>query len=453
MNQKAKIYESISLANHIRMKILLLIFLLIGVYNSIINFSFPNTWDDKVIPAFKWIDLSLVVVTSMATLYYWFKQKTNFNISNILTMVLVAFVVLWSVLICGIHYSSTGLSTYLGTLILTIFFIKLKPLFSILLIWISSILLYTLLFTLSQDSNESNTFAIIIIPLNFIGSFISYKLYHEKWFTLSLFHEKEELNKKLAYQKDILHEEVKKRTQDLLLAKEKAEENNRLKSAFLANLSHEIRTPMNGILGFSNLMLNKKLTKGKKQKYSSIINESAVRLLNTLNNIIEISKIDANQVEVHLTLVNISQLIEEEYHTFYPLCEEKGIRLEVDQHILDNPLLIHTDESKVQTVFTNLLKNAIKYTSKGSIYVGVNKKDKFIEFVIKDTGIGIPEDRIEAIFERFIQADIEDSNAFGGTGLGLSIANEYIKMLGGDIWVSSKVGKGSSFFFTLPLSS
>ena len=237
---------------------------------------------------------------------------------------------------------------------------------------------------------------------------------------------------------------------DLLEAKEKAEESDLLKSAFLANMSHEIRTPMNGILGFASLLKEPKLSGEVQEKYISIIEKGGVRMLNIINDIINISKIESGQMEIHKQETNINEQIEYIYTFFKPEVEGKGMQFSFKNSLPSKEAIIKTDREKVYALLTNLVKNAIKYSEKGSIEFGYEKKINFLEFYVKDTGIGIPKDRQKAIFERFIQADIFDKNAYQGAGLGLSISKAYIEMLGGKIWVVSEKGIGSTFYFTLP---
>jgi PAS domain S-box-containing protein len=237
---------------------------------------------------------------------------------------------------------------------------------------------------------------------------------------------------------------------DLNMEKEKAEESDRLKSSFLANMSHEIRTPMNGILGFADLLKEPNL-KGKKQrKYIKIIEKSGLRMLNIINDIINISKIESGQMEVHLQMTNINEQLEYIYTFFTPEAEKKGIKLSYKNALPFNEAVLTTDREKVFAILTNLVKNAINHTEKGGIEFGYTVKDSFLEFYVKDTGIGIPNDRQKAVFERFIQADIANKMALQGAGLGLSISKAYVEMLGGSIWLESKEGKGTVFYFTLP---
>jgi signal transduction histidine kinase len=254
---------------------------------------------------------------------------------------------------------------------------------------------------------------------------------------------------------NIKNDEIKlqNKNKELIIAKEKAEESDHLKSAFLANMSHEIRTPMNGILGFAELLKEPNLTGEEQQKYIQIIERSGDRMLNIINDIISISKIESGQMEVNIQESNINEQIEYIYTFFKPEVEAKGIQFSFKNSLTLKESIIKTDREKVYAVLTNLVKNAIKYTEKGSIEIGYVLDGQFLDtlkFYVKDTGIGISKDRQTAIFERFIQADISNKMAFQGAGLGLSISRAYVEMLGGKLWVESKIGKGSIFHFTLP---
>ena len=244
--------------------------------------------------------------------------------------------------------------------------------------------------------------------------------------------------------------DMKQTEAELIKAKEKAEESDRLKSAFLANMSHEIRTPMNGILGFAQLLKEPNLTGKEQQEYIRIIEKSGKRMLNIIHDIVDISKIESGQMEVSISETNINDQIDYIYDFFAPEIEKKGLQLFCKKKLPAIESIIKTDREKIYAILTNLVKNAIKYTNEGLIEIGSVKKGNYLEFFVKDTGIGIAKDRQEAIFERFIQADISNKRAHDGAGLGLSIAEAYVEMLGGKIWVASEEGKGSTFYFTIP---
>ncbi|HPE40532.1 MAG TPA: PAS domain S-box protein [Bacteroidales bacterium] len=237
---------------------------------------------------------------------------------------------------------------------------------------------------------------------------------------------------------------------ELVRAKEKAEESDRLKSAFLANMSHEIRTPMNGILGFSSLLKEPGLTGDQQMEYINIIEKSGARMLNIINDIIDISKIESGLMKVDWGISNINEQIDFVYNFFKPEALSRDIHLKISNPLPTHKAYVRTDREKLFAILINLVKNALKFTVSGSIHFGYEVKENTIEFYVKDTGIGIPKDRISAIFERFIQAEIVDVMARQGAGLGLAITKAYVEMLGGTIWAESEEGVGSQFFFTIP---
>ena len=251
----------------------------------------------------------------------------------------------------------------------------------------------------------------------------------------------------------------KKTEKELIRAKEKAEESDRLKSAFLANISHEIRTPMNGILGFAELLKMSDVTPEEQKEYVDIIKLSGERMLNLINNIVDIPKIEAGLMELNLTDTDIHSHTNFIFSLFKTEAENNGIELSYKNGMPSKEFVIKTDSEKLYALLTNLVKNAIKFTPNGSIEFGytidkmlsdATSASPLLTFFVKDTGIGIPKERQEAIFDRFIQADITNKRAFQGAGLGLSISKSYLEQLGGEIWVESEEGIGSTFYFTLP---
>jgi signal transduction histidine kinase len=201
-------------------------------------------------------------------------------------------------------------------------------------------------------------------------------------------------NKELAFQ----NQEKEKRAAELIIAKEQAEESDRLKSAFLANMSHEIRTPMNGILGFTELLREPDLTGMEKQEYISIIEKSVERLLTIIKDIMSISKIESGMMDISISDTNVNEQIEHVYTLFKPKAEQKMLQISFKNLLPAKEAIIKTDSEKIYTILTNLVNNAIKFTSSGSIELGYKKKGKYLEFFVKDSGLGIHKEKTEFIF-------------------------------------------------------
>jgi hypothetical protein len=213
---------------------------------------------------------------------------------------------------------------------------------------------------------------------------------------------------------------------------------------------------MNGILGFAELLKEPGLTGEEQQNYIKIIERSGARMLNIINDIIDISKIESRLMELNIKDTNINEQIEFIYTFFKPEVEAKGMQLSFKNSLPTKEAIIKTDREKIYAILTNLVKNAIKYSNKGIIELGYEFKAKsgaHLKFFVKDTGIGIPQERQKTIFHRFVQVDIGDNRAYQGAGLGLSISEAYVEMLGGKIWVESEQGKGSKFYFTIPYNT
>lgn len=240
---------------------------------------------------------------------------------------------------------------------------------------------------------------------------------------------------------------------NLIIAKNDAEESDHLKSAFLANLSHEIRTPMNSIMGFSELILDLELSNEKLNNYARIINSNALQLLSIISDIIDISKIEAGQFSVHSELVDVSKLLDELLITYKKMNGNKKLKLRLSANHIVTPIMIQTDRARINQVLCNLLNNAIKFTKEGEIEIGYELKANFIVFCVKDNGIGIAPENQLIIFERFRQIETPSGQLNGGNGLGLSISKALVEKLGGSIHVDSELGKGSKFSFTIPYTT
>ena len=253
---------------------------------------------------------------------------------------------------------------------------------------------------------------------------------------------------------------VQERTVDLIAAKEKAEQSDKLKSAFLANFSHEIRTPMNAIMGFSYLLRENDRTNDEKEEFIELILSNSRHLLNLINEIIDISRIEAGELILDLKLTNLNQLISEivtQYDDQKALINKANIGLRLSAEIINSSVSIKTDPIKLRQILVNLLENALKFTEEGYIEFGFKfeqyEGQDFIVLYVKDTGIGINEDAKSFIFERFRK--VENAGAdklYRGAGLGLAISKRLVELMGGKIWVESELNKGSVFYFTLPFA-
>lgn len=243
--------------------------------------------------------------------------------------------------------------------------------------------------------------------------------------------------------------------QALLNAKQKAQESDNLKSSFLANISHEIRTPLNGIVGFSGLLNNENLDKQTRTNYIGIITKSTEQLIRIIDDIVDLSKIEAGQLKIIKNKCDILKVLEDSNLFFTNELEKRNkgdIILSYSADIDPDKSVITIDEARVRQVLNNLIDNAIKYTKQGEIHYSakITDNNKFIEFLVSDTGVGIDHSKFDIIFERFRQVDEGHTRKYGGTGLGLPICKGLLWIMGGDIWLESKPGEGSKFFFTIP---
>ncbi len=253
-----------------------------------------------------------------------------------------------------------------------------------------------------------------------------------------------------------IKDDISKRKQmedALRKAKEKAEESDKLKSAFLANMSHEIRTPMNAIVGLSGLLGDPETAFSDRAQFSQLIRENSNVLLQLIDDIVDISKIEAGQIAMRPEPCNLEALMDEIYESFMPQIRERedDTVFVLKKEKSSVPLHTVTDQQRLRQIITNLLSNALKFTEKGKIEFGYSlEKDESLLFYVKDTGRGIPSDKLELIFDRFSQLDREDGDFHRGAGLGLSISKSIAELLGGSIWAESELGKGSCFYLSIP---
>jgi len=340
------------------------------------------------------------------------------------------------------------------------FFIKLRFFlatiagWSILIMYNIGAIFYT---TTTEELMITNNF--FFISANLIGMFAAYNI---EYFTRRNFFLTQRLNSERILVLDAnknLEITVKERTQELLKAKEKAEESSRLKTAFLQNMTHEIRTPLNAICGFTGLLNEPDLSDEDRKSFISIIQNSSNQLLSIVSNILTISSLETKQEKPNISKVSINNVMVELLSIYKQQSINQNISLYAKKELTDIQSEIFTDKTKITQILTNLLTNALKFTHDGFIEFGYKLIPEpatsenpagVLQFYVKDTGIGINPELHEKIFERFLQADKSIQQNYGGTGLGLSISKGFVELLGGKIWVQSELTKGATFYFTIP---
>ncbi|NTW23828.1 MAG: hypothetical protein HGA37_03935 [Lentimicrobium sp.] len=248
-----------------------------------------------------------------------------------------------------------------------------------------------------------------------------------------------------------------KAQKELRIAKDKAEESDKLKSAFLANMSHEIRTPLNAIMGFSSLILDAEIDKEERAQFLNVIHNNSARLLSLMDEIFDIAQIESGLMSMHHEPCLVNELLTSVV-TFFNL--EKSVTGKDDIQIRmrkankDNSFMIYTDTKKLRQTLFNLVENALKYTKEGSIEIGYQLKDNaMVEFYVRDTGIGFPQERLDVLFQRFRQADDSSTREYGGIGLGLTLSLKFVELFGGEMRAESKEGQGSVFYVSLPYNN
>jgi len=266
------------------------------------------------------------------------------------------------------------------------------------------------------------------------------------------------LQQKLQNQNLLLESKIKERTlalvdtnNELKIAIQKAEDNNRLKTAFLNNISHEIRTPLNGILGFGQLLSDVNITSNERANYLDLLDQSSLRLINTITNFLDVSQLQSNSQSVIKHNIIPEEVIEEIVLIFKKLNKKKDLNINFQTPINTYDININTDKDLLHKILYYLVDNALKFTSEGNVNIGFVKDGSDLLFFVNDTGIGISEQNIHIIFNEFVQGDNANNRGYEGSGLGLALAKGYVELLGGKIWVDSDLLKGTTFYFSLPI--
>lgn len=311
--------------------------------------------------------------------------------------------------------------------------------------------------------NNLSIYLLIILITSLLISFIIFSLSIRRWISDPL-----KLISTILYEEDKQKIEELKRApgefskignlfqtysqhkQELNRAKTRAEQSDKLKTSFLLNLSHEIRTPMNAIMGFTELLKSDSTTEEEKMAYLKMLKDSSSRLFNTINDIVDMSKIETGNIEIFKTSFKIGEIVNDLFIKYKEESVSKKIKLISEISDQDAVRYIHSDKEKIFTVLSHLVRNSIKYTDQGFVRISVILEGEDVVFIIEDTGIGIPKSRQETIFESFWRGELTVSDKYEGSGLGLTISKAYSDLLGGKLWFESEFGKGTKFYFSVP---
>jgi signal transduction histidine kinase len=461
--------------NYYRMRFWSVFLLVMVAFQLSSDFLMVRIWNDKQLIAFRVLDIYLAVVALLVFFVSYFRRPQVAADVKLFHRALIVFYlfshVIWSATVAGIESSTAGgLPTYLIGVFsaATLFFIP-GPVFAAALL--SSLLglafsLHYMHMPVFSVINQYYT-VFILITIAYITSRVLYDARLKSFI----------INHKLEIANKTLDHKVKERTSELSTtnvqlkneieirirfekelknALVRAEEADRLKTLFLANMSHEIRTPLNGILGFSDLVKSQTSADDQHSHYIDIIHQSGQQLLKIIDDILDISMIESNQVKINKVSFHLNHLMKDTYDFFmgYKKAENRDqLEIKYTNGKPDGEDMLFTDPGRLQQILNNLLKNATKFTEKGGIHFGYIMMESAIEFFVQDTGIGIKEEFRGKIFERFTQSEEAFKRNYGGNGLGLAISKGIVECLGGKIWLDTSYSPGARFCFILPLNA
>lgn len=408
-----------------------------------------GVWSDEYLPFYRILDVVFAAISLFSMYCFWIAKPTSCSHRRLIVRVLPFVVLVWSAIITGIEVNNLGVSTFILTLLAIVFLLYINIKLSLFYFLGSGGALLLSITFFGHLNKDVIPFIFMLLPVFAFAILISWQNHKNKVNDIVSTEKILDLNMELQKIKDGLEDEVEHRTHELLVAKQKAEESDKLKTAFLQNMSHEIRTPLNSICGFSEMIQG--IAQDEQIKtFSNIVLSSSNQLLSIVNDILTISAIETGQEELNLTEVDICDLL---YQLEKVFAQQAGVKdVVVSAHIPNNyqNTIIKADKTKLRQVLSNLLSNAVKFTPSGSIAFGFVEEGEELTFFVKDTGIGIDKNKFNVIFSRFAQADETIQSVFGGTGLGLSISKGFVALMGGRIWLESEVGKGTDFYFTIP---
>ena len=449
-----KIQEHIIIANNSRLKIISLISLGFSVFALYTDFLVHGVWHAEYLYLYKILDIVFAIISVSAISFFWLLKIRNINLQKTGIILFPFLFIVWSAVITGIDFNFLGLSTLITVVLVATFFLYLNLIVSILYFVSSGFALLTTLYLMGNIKGNYLSLIFILIPVIVISVLISARNYKYKKNDLFQQGKIEEINNKLNDSNKNLEAEVEKRTNEIVIALKKAEESDRLKTAFLSNISHEIRTPLNAILGFSELLQNTTNSQEEMKFFLEQIQYGKDDLLDLIENVVFASKIDILQSVPIKKEFNLNECLNKLVSDSKKLIHRNNkSEIEVLSHLdSTNDISIESDENNMIIAVRQLLSNAVKYTDSGEIEIGTKLIDDCeVEFYIRDTGIGIDENEFEKIFDKFYKVESNPNKLFRGAGIGLTIVKGIADNMGGKVWLDSKVGQGSTFYFRFPV--
>lgn len=447
------IKDQIEKINISRIKFIAPFILGFAVFILLTDFVFEGVWHSDFIKYYRILDLIFAVFALVTIFCFWIVKSSLCPTSKLRTSFFPFFILIWAAVVTGIEFSTLGFSTFTVVLLSVVFFLYTNLINSILFFLGSFFSLIITLFFFGSLTDNILPLVFMVFSITVFSVLISWKSYTNKVYDLINTRKLENLNTELQNLKQGLEAKVAQRTNELLLAKEKAEESNRLKTAFLNNISHEIRTPLNSICGFAEFLSNQNLDRDRIRNYSEIILTSSHQLLSVVTDILSISSIETKQEVIEENETDLKAITQELFNDYYLLANEKGLTLRIVNLSNSTDSIVIADGKRIKRILSYLLSNALKFTHNGVVEFGYAQKENTLDFFVKDTGIGIDSRYHQIIFEKFIQANDSIQRLYGGNGLGLSICKGYVQLLGGRIWVESELGRGSTFFVEIPYQS
>ncbi len=454
---KTKVNKQLINVNLSRLKIISLISLGYSLFALITDYFVQGIWQDEHLYLYKILDLIFAVLSVFAIVFFWLLKIRNHSLQNAAIVIFPFIIIVWSAIISGIGFNTLNFSTLIVVALLVASSLYLNLTVAIFYFVSSGISLILTLFFIGDMENINISLIFILVPIIIISVFISTINFKNKNNDLNNKDEIVQMNKKLNYSNENLEKLVSERTNEIQTALEKVKKSDQLKTAFMNNISHEIRTPLNCILGFAPYVIEPGISQKEKETFLNMLNFSGERLMNTVNDYMDISLLVSKNMEMFPKPFNISMLMHEVVEHFQNQSQFKNLNLMLDLPSDSDQLVINKDKEIVRKILFHLVDNAIKFTTNGSVELGftINNEENTqeLELFVRDTGSGISSDAQKLVFEAFMQENVSSTRAHEGSGLGLSITKGLTELLGGKINLKSQPNRGTTVLITLPIDN